>query len=463
MKDIKCPHCGTQFQVDDSVYAAILQQVRSKEFDSEIERRLHEVEAQFKSREENVRSQTERSFEKQIADRDIQLRSLENEVTRLNGVINGYDAVKRSEMVQLEAAKERQLNEAIQQKNRHIAELETRAARDGQAHQVALMQERNAVAEKVQASQRRIVELEAELKNGLLAAENRERQLRETHQALLSDKQAEIDRLKDFRLRMSTKMVGETLEQHCSILFEQAQDSGLYPDATFEKDNIAVDHSKGDFIFRDFIDGHEYVSIMFEMKNEMDATASKHRNEDFLEKLDADRRRKNCEYAILVSMLEQDNPAYESGIVDKSRRFPKMLVVRPQFFMTIIRIITERAKEAYRERSTLAKELEAARSTTMDFTKFEERITRFRTSFSNSLAAAHKKFVAATDGIDKTIEALEKQITALRAIKANFEASEQRLQKADELAEETLTVKKLTHGAPTVRKLIEDAAREDQP
>ena len=258
-------------------------------------------------------------------------------------------------------------------------------------------------------------------------------------------------------MRLSTKMVGETLEQHCSIQFAQAQSMGLYPNATFEKDNTAVEHSKGDFIFRDYIDGVECVSVMFEMKNEMDSTSAKHRNDDFLDKLDKDRQRKNCEYAVLVSMLEQGNELYDAGIVDKSHRYPKMIVIRPQFFLPVLRLISEGARRGFVERNALQKELNAARSQSMDFAKFEDKLNRFRTSFNNNITAAHKKFVAATEGIDKTIDALERQIKALRDIKASFEASEQRLLKANELADEDLTVKKLTYGNPTIRKMIDDA------
>lgn len=180
-------------------------------------------------------------------------------------------------------------------------------------------------SEAVNEKDKKIVELQAELKAGELANEARFTQLREQHSIQLRDKQDEIDRLKDFRLRQSTKMVGENLEQHCSILFEQARSMGLYPDAFFEKDNMAVEHTKGDFIFRDYVNGEEYVSVMFEMKNEMDTTATKHRNDDFLDKLDKDRCKKKCEYAVLVSMLEQESELYNAGIVDKSFRYPKMI------------------------------------------------------------------------------------------------------------------------------------------
>lgn len=421
MKDIKCPNCGTAFQVDDSFYAAILEQVRTSEFNKEINRRIADIKEQFKSKEETVKAITEKSFEHRLSEKDLQLSRMQNEITRLNGIIDGADAAKRSELSTLEAEKAKQLFEAISEKDKLISKLQTQISADK------------------------------------MTAEKHEGELREQHKLQMADKQAEIERLRDFKLRMSTKMVGETLEQHCAILFEQARCMGMFPEASFEKDNNAVEHSKGDFIFRDFVNGHEYVSIMFEMKNEMDTTASKHRNDDFLEKLDKDRRRKECEYAVLVSMLEQDSELYNAGIVDKSHRFPKMIVIRPQFFMPVLRLISESAKKGFLDKYALVQELEAARNQSLDFAKFEEKINRFRTTFNNNVTAAHKKFVAANEGIDKVIEALEKQIATLRAVKQNFEASEQRLLKANEIADENLTVKKLTYGNPTVRRMIEDA------
>lgn len=421
MKDIRCPNCGTTFQLDDTAYAAILQQVRTAEFESAVSRRVTELRDQFKDKEAVVKANTEKAFEHRLSEKDMEMGRLRNEITRLQGLVAGADAAKRSELSALETAKAKELFAAVSGKDRLIAELQS----------------------KINAEQH--------------AADKRESELRRQHQLQLSDKQAEIERLRDFRLRMSTKMVGETLEQHCAILFEQAQCNGLYPDATFEKDNTAVEHTKGDFIFRDYIDGTEYVSIMFEMKNEMDATAVKHRNEDFLDKLDKDRSRKGCEYAVLVSMLEQDSELYNSGIVDKSHRYPKMLVIRPQFFMPVLRLISEGARKGFLERHALVQELEAARNQSIDFSHFEEKLNRFRTAFGKSVTDAHKKFTAATDGIDKVIEALERQIRQLREVKANFEASEQKLLKANDLAEESLTVKKLTYGNPTVRRMIDDA------
>ena len=460
MKDITCPKCGTVFQVDESDYAAIVAQVRSTVFNEELDRRAAELREQLAAKEEAARVRTEKAFESRMADKELELGKLRTELTRLEGIIAGSEATLRSELAALETRKNREHFDDLRDRERRIAELEQAVAGKDSELRVAVMEARNAGEAAVQRKQEEIVRLQADLRAQHLAAENRENQLREQHALQLRDRQAEIDRLKDFKMRLSTKMVGETLEQHCSTLFAQAQSMGSFPYAIFEKDNTAVEHSKGDFIFRDFADGTEYVSVMFEMKNEMDATASKHRNDDFLDKLDKDRRRKGCEYAVLVSMLEQGNELYDTGIVDKSHVFPKMLVIRPQFFLPVLRLITQTARNGFGERLALMRELDTARSQSMDFARFEEKINKFKTDFNRNITAAHSKFVAATEGIDKTIEALELQIKKLREIKANFEASEQRLLKADELAEERLTVKKLTHGNPAIRRLIDDAAKE---
>ena len=457
MKDIECPKCHTTFQVDDSTYESIVAQVRSKVFNEELECRLTEAKEQFKEREQSIKLLAEKEYERRIANSDIQMNELKTEIVRLNGIIAGYEATKRSEFIQLESEKKEELSKAIGEKDKRIAELTAAISKKDSEYEIKILKEKSDGQSALQQKDLELSELRASLKSGILSAEKRENELRELHKQQLQDKQDEIDRLKDFKMRLSTKMVGETLEQHCSILFAQAQSMGLYPNATFIKDNTAIEHSKGDFIFRDYVNDEEYVSVMFEMKNEMDLTATKHKNEDFLEKLDKDRQRKGCEYAVLVSMLEQGNELYDSGIVDKSHRYPKMLVIRPQFFLPVLRLITEASKKGFLERYALIQELETARTHSRDFSKFEERINKFRASFSNSVISAHKKYLAATEGIDKTIEALEKQIKALREIKANFEASEMKLLKANELAEEDLTVKKLTYGAPTVKKMIDES------
>lgn len=457
MKDIICPHCGTAFHVDESTYQTIVSQVRNHLFEEELDKRVESIKEQFKSKEYSNRLKAEKDFEVKIAKKDKDISELRNNITELKGVISGYDAKKEAELQTLKAVSSKELSEALSNKDKRISELEHEIASKESEYRLKVMEVENSGKSDLQKKQQEIIELKAQLNNEKLSAENRESQLKEYHKIQLEDKQAEIERLRDFKLRQSTKMVGESLEQHCSILFSQAQSMGLYPSASFEKDTIAIEGTKGDFIFRDYIESEEYISVMFEMKNEMDATATKHRNEDFLDKLDKDRQKKGCEYAVLVSMLEQGNELYDAGIVDKSHRYPKMLVIRPQFFMPVLRLLTEGAKKGHIEKRTLIYELEQARNESLDFSRFQDKLDRVKNALNTNYEAAHKKFVAATEGIDKTIEALEKQIDNLKKIKSNFEASDQRLLKATEIGEDDLTVKKLTHGNPTVRKMIEEA------
>lgn len=444
MKEITCPNCHTTFQVDDSAYASILSQVRTEEFERELKRRTKELQSRHEAMEETVRLRTEKNFDKTIAAKNEEINSLRNRLTQLQGQIDTFDLKLKAE-----------ISAVTNSKDRIIAEKEHET-------KLKVLEAKDASKEEIGRKEKRILELEARLEADRLTAANRESQLKELHQQNIQAKQEEIDRLKDFKLRLSTKMLGETLEQHCLAEFNKARSLGLYPDAWFDKDNIVADGTKGDFIFRDYIDGTEYVSIMFEMKNEADTTAAKHKNEHFFDKLDKDRTKKGCEFAVLVSMLEQGNELYDAGIFDAGYLYPKMLVIRPQFFLPVIRLISEGARKGFLQNRKLLAELEAARNESRDFTKFEERISKFTTEFGKHVKGAHEKFIAANEGIDKIIANLEKQIKLLRDVKASFEASDQRLLKADTYVDENLTVKKLTHGAPSVRKMIEEASAETQ-
>ncbi|MDE6295230.1 MAG: DUF2130 domain-containing protein [Muribaculaceae bacterium] len=479
MKDIICPHCGTAFHVDESTYQTIVSQVRNHMFEEELESRARSIAEQYKSREETERLRaekefeaqlmkskhdyeaklvkSERDYEAQLASREKSVTELAGEVSRLKSALETYESRKDADLKALEARKSMELSEALVERDKRITELEQAAATRDAEHKMELLQVENNARSSLQEREHEVSVLKAELNNERLSAENRENQLREHHKLQLEDKQAEIERLRDFKLRQSTKMVGETLEQHCYTLFAQAQSMGLYPDAYFDKDNTVVDGTKGDFVFRDYIEGHEYVSVMFEMKNEVDTTATKHRNDDFLDKLDKDRTKKGCEYAVLVSMLEQGNELYDAGIVDKSHRYPKMLVIRPQFFMPVLRIITEGSRKGYMEKQSVIRELEQARNESLDLSRFQDKLDKVKSALNSNYEAAHKKFVMATEGIDKAIEALEKQIVNLRKIKSNFESSEQKLLKAAQLGEEDLTIRKLTYGNPTVRKMMDEA------
>ncbi|MDE6310200.1 MAG: DUF2130 domain-containing protein, partial [Muribaculaceae bacterium] len=378
MKEISCPNCHTTFQVDESSYASILEQVRNAEFTKELRRREDELKAQFATREEARLIEAEKNAVQRLAAQNEEMNGLRNELTRLEGRIKAFEAEKRSALSELENAKAREKYEAVAEKDKRIAELEAQINATDSRHKVELLEERNAGETRMQEKTQKIIELEAAIKAGELAAAQRETRMNEDHRRQLQDKQDEIERLRDFRMRMSTKMVGETLEQHCANLFEQARSLGLFPEAYFEKDNAVVEGTKGDFIFRDFIEGEEYVSVMFDMKNEMDTTATKHKNDDFLEKLDKDRTKKNCEYAVLVSMLEQDSEVYNAGIVDKSYRYPRMLVIRPQFFLPVLRLICEGARKGFSERKALAGELERARSQSLGVARFEDKLNKLR-------------------------------------------------------------------------------------
>ena len=274
--------------------------------------------------------------------------------------------------------------------------------------------------------------------------------IREEYEAKLKVAQEQVDYYKDLKMKMSTKMIGETLEQHCSNVFE-LQMRPMFPNAEFGKDNHAVEGTKGDFIFRDSVDGTEYISIMFEMKNEADTTATKHKNEDFLSKLDEDRRKKGCEYAVLVSLLEQDSEVYNSGIVDVSHKFPKMYVIRPQFFLPIITLLVNASKKSLEYK----KELAIAKSQSLDITSFEDKLMEFKEKFGKNYELASKRFREAIKEIDKSIDALNKTKEALLS-------SENNLRLANDKAED-LTIRKLTYKNPTMKALFDEARAQNSP
>lgn len=345
-----------------------------------------------------------------------------------------------------------------------IAQLKNQLANISTSHQLDLTNERNATSEQLHKKDQEIIELQSKIESQKIAAEKQELELKEQHQLLMTAKNAEIERLRDMKLMLSTKMLGETLEQHCQNAFNMARSLGSFQDAYFEKDNDASGGSKGDFIFRDFIDGEECVSIMFEMKNEADATATKHRNEDFFSKLDKDRNEKKCEYAVLVSMLEADSEFYNSGIVDVSHRYPKMYVVRPQFFMPVISLISRCSKRGAKTIISLRRELVEARAQSIDITKFEERRDAATQEFVKYATAHKDKTEQAISAIDKAIESAEKQINNLRKIKALFDTSNQKINRAVDVLENNFTIRKLCHGNPTMRAKFEEVkkAKEDE-
>lgn len=341
--------------------------------------------------------------------------------------------------------------------NRRIAELHrqkeaeerARAAAQEMAHQNELFKKDQEIAEL--RSQARVAASEAALREKSLQTEyeGKLQVVKSEADSRIRVAQEEVERLKDFKTRLSTKMVGESLEVHCSTVFE-SELRALLPNAYFEKDNDASGGSKGDFIFRDFEDGMEYVSIMFEMKNEMDETASKHRNEDFFRKLDADRTAKGCEYAVLVSLLEPESELYNGGIVDVSHRYPKMYVIRPQFFKAIITLLVNAAKKSVEYKRQLA----VARSQSIDVTNFEEQLEAFKDAFGRNYRLASEKFKTAIDEIDKSIAHLQK-------IKDALIGSENNLRLANDKAD-NLTIKRLTRGNPTMKAKFDEVHRNNQ-
>ena len=345
MKELKCPKCGSVFTVDESDYADIVSQVKNAEFQAELDRRLKEYEK---------RQTVQQQADELKAEQRLQAKQLE---------FTQQLAAKDTEIAQLKAG---------------LAEGEARV-------RVAVLEEQNKSKDELQKKEQKIAQLQNEMTSKDSEIQVRMQNMKEMYDMQLKEKQTRIDYYKDLKTRMSTKMVGETLEQHCSIEFERYIRPAM-PNAYFDKDNDTVDGTKGDFIFRDAEDDTEYISIMFEMKNEMDTTATKHKNDDFLKKLDEDRRKKGCEFAVLVSLLEADNDLYNTGIVNKSHLYPKMYVIRPQFFVPFINLLVQTSKKSLEYK----KQLILAQSKEVDVTNFESKIEDFKTKFGRHYELASK-------------------------------------------------------------------------
>ena len=404
MKELKCPKCGSIFTVDESDYADIVSQVKNAEFNSEVDRRLKEL-----AKQQAIQQQANELK----ADQKLQAQQLE---------FNKLMAEKENEIIRLKADLE-----------------------NGESKiRVAVLQEQNKSKDQLQKKDQKIAELKNELTVKDKEAQTREQNLKENYALQLQEKQTQIDYYKDLKTRLSTKMVGETLEQHCSTQFNTTI-RPLMPNAYFEKDNDASEGSKGDFIFRDFDDDFDYISIMFEMKNENDTTQTKHKNEDFLKKLDEDRRKKNCEYAVLVSLLEPDNETYNTGIVDVSYKYEKMYVIRPQFFIPIITLLVQAAKKSL----DYKRQLVIAQSKEVDVTNFENKLMEFKEKFGNNVKDAHNRFHDAIAAIDKSIADLQK-------VRENLLKSDDHLRLANDKVE-GLTIHKLTYKNPTMKAKFDEA------
>ena len=435
MNEIKCPKCGSVFRVDEADYAAILSQVRNNEFQKEIERRMAEQENQFKARQETAVLKAEQVLKESLNAKEREMSQKETEIAQLREKLNS-----------IAQSKELEFKDELKQKDDELAKLRGDLQQSDNQRKIALLEQQKKAQEELQVKNTRITELEGQVKAEKNAASLREKELQERFSVQLKQKQEQIDYYKDLKTRMSTKMVGETLEIHCSTEFNRVRAS-MYPRAYFEKDNDAKGGSKGDFIFRDYDeDGTtEYISIMFEMKNEMDETATKHKNEDFFAKLDKDRKEKGCEYAVLVSLLEPDSELYNEGIVDVSYRYPKMFVVRPQFFMPLISLLSQASRKSIEYRKALS----VARQQTVDVSNFENQLNEFKDKFAYNYRLASEKFKKAIEEIDKTIDHLNK-------IKEALVGSENNLRLANNKAED-LTIKKLTRNNPTMKAKFEEA------
>jgi hypothetical protein len=435
MNEIRCPNCGKVFSVDEASYASVVSQVRTHEFEEEVRRRVQEMERQQQLLRQADMLQADKTFQKELSSKEKELEKRNADIARLEEQLKSISAAKEAEYDRLLAAKD---TEIIQLKNQ--------VSQERNQIEVAVLKEQHKADQIIQQKEGEITtwkeKLEVEKKDSL----RRENELKQGYETQLKEKQELVDYYKDFKMRMSTKMVGETLETHCSTLFNTTI-RPIMPQAFFEKDNDASGGSKGDFIFRDFDGDFEYVSIMFEMKNELDETASKHRNEDFLKKLDEDRRAKNCEFAVLVSMLEADSELYNSGIVDMSHRYPKMYVIRPQFFIPIITLLVQTSKKSI----ALQKQLVLAQSQSVDVTNFEAKLNDFKERFANNYRLASEKVQRAIEEIDKSIDHLQK-------IKANLLGSENNLRLANNKAEE-LTIKRLTFNNPTMKAIFDETKK----
>lgn len=464
MQEIKCPKCGEVFVVDESGYANIVKQVRDKEFAKELKKREEELKDAQQKDLDLVRLEQKNQLDKALSAKDSELSEKDKKIQELEACIKNNDISKNLAVAEAVNAKEKEISQKNDEINalkadyfaknmeqdKEIAQLQAKLANGENEKKMAVSEARQLKDKELAEKNTEIIRLKDQLSNKDTEKQLGEESLKREYEAKLKhkdeqlkEKDEQIDYYKDFKARQSTKMVGESLEQHCLTQFNSLRMTA-FPTAYFEKDNDAKSGSKGDFIFRESVEGTEFISIMFEMKNEMDETATKHKNEDFFKELDKDRREKKCEYAVLVSLLEMDNELYNNGIVDVSYRYEKMYVIRPQFFIPMITLLRNAALNSLKYRQ----ELEAAKNQQLDIANFEENMNAFKQGFGRNYEIASKKFKTAIDEIDKTITHLQKTKDALLS-------SENQLRLANNKAED-LSIKKLTKNAPSVRKMFEE-------
>jgi len=457
--EIICPHCGKAFKIDEAGYADILKQVRDSEFEKQLSERLELA----KSEKQNALALAKEQFNSQIqkanANKEAEIHELkaklaagethkelavtqalstiEKERDALANELQQITRESQNAMSMMEAKLSNQLQEATAKKEAEISELKARLSNSEVAQKLAVTEARSQVEKERN-------ELDNKLKQTQLEKQLSEKSLKEKYEIQLKDRDDAIERLKDMKARLSTKMVGESLEQHCETEFNRIR-ATAFPRAYFEKDNDASSGSKGDYIFKDVDEeGTEIVSIMFEMKNENDTTATKKKNEDFFKELDKDRNEKECEYAILVSLLEADSDLYNSGIVDVSYRYPKMYVIRPQFFISMITLLRNASMKSLEYKNELA----IVKAQNIDVTNFEDKLEKFKSGFSRNYDLASRKFETAINEIDKSINHLQKTKDALLGVNNNLRLANDKAQ--------DVTIKKLTHNNPTMKEKFDE-------
>ena len=478
--EIRCPHCGTVFQIDATDYAKLVSQVRDKEFTKEMEYRVQHFEKEkadaislTKAEEEKIHTELLNKTKEQLGD---EIKNKDSEIAELKAKIDKFELEKSAAIKTAEESKDGMISEkdaeivklkaqiekfelekslavksaeevkdgTILKKEQEIAELKAKQSSWENEKKLALSEAEKIKIEEIGNKDKEIAELKAQMEQDKFASMKEQENLKSQFAIQLKAKDEEVEFYKDFKAKQSTKMIGESLEIFCQNEFNKLRPTA-FQNAYFEKDNeVSGSGSKGDFIFRDFEDGVEYASIMFEMKNEADQTATKHKNEDFFKELDKDRNEKNCEYAVLVSMLEPENEYYNTGIVDVSYKYPKMYVIRPQFFIPMITLIRNASKNSLEYKQ----ELMVIRNQNIDITHFEDNMNTFKEGFARNFRIASDKFTTAIEEIDKTI-------THLQKVKDNLLSSQNNLRLANDKAQD-LTIKKLTKNNPTMAKKFEE-------
>ncbi len=459
MKDIICPHCNKAFKVDEAGYADILKQVRDSEFEQQLHERLELAEQEKRNAVELAQQKAANASQQTAAAKEAEIQALKaqldkGEDTRKLAVAQALASVEKqrdqlaSELQQAKQAtqtaaelaeikRSKDLQEASAQKDAEILALKAKLDATEVTQKLAINEAVGSVEKQRDALQNSLTQTE-------LQKQLAEKSLKDKYETQLKDRDEAIERLRDMKAKLSTKMVGETLEQHCETEFNRLR-ATAFTKAYFEKDNDATTGSKGDYIFRDADDaGNEVVSIMFEMKNESDTTATKKKNEDFLKELDKDRTEKGCEYAVLVSLLEPESELYNSGIVDVSHRYPKMYIIRPQFFIPMITLLRNAAMNSMEYKTELA----LVKSQSIDVTNFEEKLEKFKDGFGRNYDLASRKFQTAIDEIDKSINHLQKTKDALLGTDRNLRLANDKAQ--------DVTIKKLTRGNPTMKAKFDE-------